>query len=60
MVKADKFIRIMEELLREKDEHGNRRHTITEIAREARVSRATVYRYKALFEEAPNATVLEN
>lgn len=32
-------------LLNDIDEHGNRRHTIAEIARQARVSRSTVYRY---------------
>lgn len=32
-------------LLDDVDEHGNRRHTIAEIARQARVSRTTVYRY---------------
>ncbi|PTM85350.1 recombinase family protein [Dietzia psychralcaliphila] len=51
MIKAPKLEKVLRKLLSEKDEHGHRRHTITEIAREARVSRATVYRYIDLFKE---------
>lgn len=51
-IKTSKKIKVIEDLLFAKDEHGNRRHTITEIARDARVSRATVYRYIDLFKEA--------
>lgn len=36
-------------LLGDVDEHGNRRHTIAEVARQARVSRSTVYRYMDVF-----------
>ncbi|MET3862544.1 DNA invertase Pin-like site-specific DNA recombinase [Dietzia sp. 2505] len=35
------------------DEHGNRRHTITDIARKTGVSRATVYRYINEYKLAP-------
>lgn len=37
-------------LLGDVDEHGNRRHSISEIARQARVSRSTVYRYMEILD----------
>lgn len=48
-IKTSTRDKIIQGLYLEKDEHGNRRHTVTEIAREARVSRATVYRWIDLF-----------
>lgn len=57
-IKFSKKQKVIVELLYAKDEHGNRRYTVTEIAREARVSRATVYRYIDRFENA-GADVLE-
>ena len=44
-IKNNDAATIITALYFEKDEHGNRLHTIAEIARRARVSRATVYRY---------------
>lgn len=57
-IKFSKKQKVIMELLYAKDEHGNRRYTVTEIAREARVSRATVYRYIDRFENV-GASVLE-
>lgn len=58
-IKMSKRIAVIQELVFAKDEHGNRRYTVTEIARHARVSRATVYRYIDKFKDV-GGTVLEN
>lgn len=58
-IKNEKVYQIVKELYSEADEHGNRRYTVTEIARRARVSRATVYRYIDLYNATGHST-LEN
>lgn len=52
-IKTDALVETIKLLVHDLDEHGNRQHTIADIARQTGVSRASIYRYLKLLDLEP-------